>query len=298
MIAILLAGFIGSASSLEPDNLPAEERRSTRIIKQCEDLNCRWDRNELGRAFLVRAAAAAVLRGQVDERAAANARLLVPDEAALWEGLLATDTDSPPDPWVRDWLVARELAHGDLELDPPPPVPTEPERDLSEHAIDHLSTPFTKLGQPESLPDAYVGADGCAVRDQIGVYSVRVVGRKVYGHTASDMWVAVLGIREHRYMIFADPRIEIRVGSPDFSFRSGMFARRHRGKIREGRRIKIGWPVFGHSYRYSDACSNSQAALGAIAVWHRQRISQLWSTPGRSTKDYSRPAAAWGFLRR
>jgi hypothetical protein len=99
------------------DDLVDAESLALEIIEACTDRrDCAYDRHELGGAFLVRATAAAVLRGEVDTVAAANARLLVPSLALAWDELMPSVDSSAPDAWVVAWLPSVTPA-GDLDTE-------------------------------------------------------------------------------------------------------------------------------------------------------------------------------------
>jgi hypothetical protein len=103
MIALALVSAALAAPPLDRTELASAEVDATALIERCRYASCPPDRRALGEAFLVRATAAAVLRGEIDSTAAANARFLAPDLAASWGSLLPGSDGGEPEAWVREW---------------------------------------------------------------------------------------------------------------------------------------------------------------------------------------------------
>ena len=122
-----LAASIASASPLSVDDLQQTERTATALIERCQRLGpaCGATAAQLGEAFVARATAAAVLRGDLDVVAVANGTLLAPAAVAVWRDLLPGTADTEPDAWVVAWIADRW---------PDPPQPPPPARDPSQRS--------------------------------------------------------------------------------------------------------------------------------------------------------------------
>lgn len=117
MTSLLLAlGASLAAPPTDQAELARAEIDANAMIAACQDGDCPFGAAQLAESFLVRATAAAVLRGEIDTTSAANARFLAPELAASWGPLLPGAHRDEPEPWVRDWLV------GVITPTPPPLV--------------------------------------------------------------------------------------------------------------------------------------------------------------------------------
>ena len=96
-VLLSLIPLAGAAPLTDPVELVDAESEARSVIEDCRRGKA-CAAHELADAFLVRATAAAVLRGEVDQSASANLRLLKPELADTWKSLLAED--GKPDTWV------------------------------------------------------------------------------------------------------------------------------------------------------------------------------------------------------
>lgn len=88
------------AAASEP--WPAAERDAVGLIDRCrlDPGACREDTTALARAFLIRATAASLLRGELDPVATVDARLLDAALTDAWAAMLPDASGVQPDPWV------------------------------------------------------------------------------------------------------------------------------------------------------------------------------------------------------
>jgi hypothetical protein len=98
----MLAAAALAALPADSTELAVAEIEADVVIERCQE-SCFETREELGRAFLTRAAAAAVLRGEIDAAAAANGRFLAPAIAEQWAAVLPAADEREPDTWVVSW---------------------------------------------------------------------------------------------------------------------------------------------------------------------------------------------------
>jgi hypothetical protein len=127
VIALAFVSAALAAPPLDRTELASAEVDATALIERCRYASCPRDRRALGEAFLVRATAAAVLRGEIDSTAAANARFLAPDLAASWGSLLPGSDGAEPEAWVREWADPTPLGAS-------APAPSVlPDRSVREH---------------------------------------------------------------------------------------------------------------------------------------------------------------------
>lgn len=94
---------VATAASVDPSELVEAEVAAAALIEDCEHrgIACDVSRESLGEAYLVRAIASVLLRGEVDPVASANAHLLVPHRTDAWTGLLGGAME--PDPFLYAW---------------------------------------------------------------------------------------------------------------------------------------------------------------------------------------------------
>lgn len=99
---ILTAAFAAPPANLTADALVAANTDASLLIAKCESNGqaCGATKYQLAEAFVVRAVAASVLRGELDARAVANARHLDPNATKGWEALLPSVLDDQPLAWV------------------------------------------------------------------------------------------------------------------------------------------------------------------------------------------------------
>lgn len=116
MIALTLSGL---AAAADTSDLASSERAAVALLDACRQRGhaCGATREQLGEAFVVRALAAAVLRGELDPRAVADARVLAPEIVARWADQLPADPVEP-DAWV--------VAFAAPTIAPPAPIPEPP----------------------------------------------------------------------------------------------------------------------------------------------------------------------------
>jgi len=120
---VLLSTLAIVSASANPD-LAEAEIQARSIIEACRETpSCGYDRRELAEAFVVRATAASILRGEVDPTAAANIERLAPGLALRWRSLLPDTTDVEPDPWVESFVEPADA----------PPAPSSP-REVRRHS--------------------------------------------------------------------------------------------------------------------------------------------------------------------
>lgn len=191
----------------EPSELQATSERAARIIEACRDQPaCEHDREVLGEAFLAQAVAAAVLRGEIDATAAANARALVPQRATLWRDLLSSE-GGPEDaePWVRAWIVAREA----IREAPPRPQATIRGR-VAERGSGRPVRTSTLTLDGEELP---LGVDGTfEARVPIGEHTLAVEEGPEHG---PGRWSGVVDAGEGSLELWIDRVVPQRPHRPD-----------------------------------------------------------------------------------
>lgn len=147
--------------------LPGAEAEANQLIASCQRGACAATPEALGEAFFTRAAAAAVLRGQLDDQAAANGALLLPGAVSAWQDLLPDVTTAQPEPWVRHWIglePAPPLLSDALEPSTPPRLDpaliharSSLERRLS------LGRGLSRAGAEIMLGSSVIGGVGLAV---------------------------------------------------------------------------------------------------------------------------------------
>lgn len=125
----LLPAALAAPDPGSPEELEAAERTALSLIERCQEAGqtCGATPEALGQAFVVRALAAAVLRGELDLSGVANGRLLAPDVVDAWSSVLPAAEQAAPEAWVVAWLA-------------PPPAPAAP-RPASERTRAQRSTP-------------------------------------------------------------------------------------------------------------------------------------------------------------
>ncbi len=174
----MIAWLAGAAlASPDPAELPAEAERAELLIARClaQGRACGADDAALARAFVTRALAAAVLRGEVDEEAAATARYLDPTADDGLEDVLPLPGGAGPAPWVVRWRSGASIA--------PPPVRTRA-RPLE---LDHRDAPVVLA----SVADAAVtvvyraGSDGGWATSSARVLSWGLQAQAPAGRVAS-----------------------------------------------------------------------------------------------------------------
>jgi hypothetical protein len=141
------------ATPLSPAHLTAAEEQATAMIDRCERYGraCGASAEALGRAFLARATTAAVLRGELDSQAVADATLLAPHAVEVWRDLLPSAAEVGPSPWVIAWLDEPQRA---VSIEPGPPEPAvvapEPEDSRRSGGTVVRGTGVRSLDAPQS----------------------------------------------------------------------------------------------------------------------------------------------------
>ncbi len=120
-ILAFITGAAAQTVSPLPANLSEAEVDAEHAISGCKVVrDCGLDANQLGAAFLIRAAAAAVLRGELDLQSVANGMYLADGTYRAWKAIIPDADEVSPEEWVVKWDGAPEP----VTLTAPPPPET------------------------------------------------------------------------------------------------------------------------------------------------------------------------------
>lgn len=268
MLLLLIRIAIGSPQAepagvtppSDPVALARAELDAVARIEACRAGPCDEDPASLGAAFLTRATASAALRGQVDEVAAANGRLLAPEQAERLTPVLPGVTPAPAEPWVVAWHVA----HGGTAppTPDPPPEPTPPDSDELD------------LPPPGTIVDAVADLSVTCVVSTRGLVPRRMAVEHGIAKLLDDEEVDRVVARWDRGAMTAELTrwpLYFATDTGDFYFTTGRLHVRHHGRIRGGGRARIGAPFFGRRYRWTSLCTEEDVQLGTIALYLVQR---------------------------